>query len=558
MRVLIDVSHPALAHVFGHVIPALRARGHETLVVARDKDVTLPLLDAYGIAHQVLAPAARDQRGRLRELLVREARLLALARRFRPDLITGTSVHAAPRGLPDAVPIRDPERRRRGGGAALPLAGLSRWPRPSSRPPRWPTSAGDAATSSIPRTTRFSTCTRIASAPIRRFAATWGSRTGQPYAIVRLSALEAHHDRGVKGVSNALLRALVDGVGRRVRVLRLQREAAGPGVRVPAHRAAAGAHPSRAGGGGVLPRRQPDHDRRGRGARHPGVPDQRLRRTHLVPSRAGGVRAGLRLPAGRRKGGPGDAGAASSPCPTARRCSPRAVAGYWPRRSIPSPGSWTRWRSWLRLPSELRCPAHRLALAVRRRRPRLRAGVPGPGGRGDPAFRSRRRLRRGFRPAVADLPPHPARLRDGPADLAHAARALPGRAARVARAARACSRPAAAPGRFTELLLEAGARVFACDLSRAVEANRENCRQMAGALRLPGRHPRPARRGCRLRPRVVPGRHPAHAGSGGDDPRPGREGEARRAAGRRPLRDAARPGLASPPRSRPAPSCARR
>jgi len=32
-------------------------------------------------------------------------------------------------------------------------------------------------------------------------------------------------------------------------------------------------------------------------------------------------------------------------------------------------------------------------------------------------------------------------------------------------------------GRFTELLLAAGARVFACDLSRAVEANRENCRQ---------------------------------------------------------------------------------
>jgi SAM-dependent methyltransferase len=32
-------------------------------------------------------------------------------------------------------------------------------------------------------------------------------------------------------------------------------------------------------------------------------------------------------------------------------------------------------------------------------------------------------------------------------------------------------------GRFTELLLQAGARVFACDLSRAVEANRANCRR---------------------------------------------------------------------------------
>ena len=35
-------------------------------------------------------------------------------------------------------------------------------------------------------------------------------------------------------------------------------------------------------------------------------------------------------------------------------------------------------------------------------------------------------------------------------------------------------------GRFTELLLEAGARVFACDLSEAVEANRENCGDLPG------------------------------------------------------------------------------
>ena len=99
MRVLIDVSHPALAHVFGHVIPAFHAKGHETLVVARDKDVTLALLEAYGIAHQVLAPAGRTQRGRLRELMVREVRMLALARKFRPHLITGTSVHAARAGF---------------------------------------------------------------------------------------------------------------------------------------------------------------------------------------------------------------------------------------------------------------------------------------------------------------------------------------------------------------------------------------------------------------------------------------------------------------------------
>ena len=48
-------------------------------------------------------------------------------------------------------------------------------------------------------------------------------------------------------------------------------------------------------------------------------------------------------------------------------------------------------------------------------------------------------------------------------------------------------------GRFTEVMLAAGARVFACDLSTAVEANYENCRHLspdyfvcqADALKLP-------------------------------------------------------------------------
>lgn len=48
-------------------------------------------------------------------------------------------------------------------------------------------------------------------------------------------------------------------------------------------------------------------------------------------------------------------------------------------------------------------------------------------------------------------------------------------------------------GRFTEVMLKAGARVFACDLSSAVEANYENCRHLspeyfvcqADALKLP-------------------------------------------------------------------------
>lgn len=216
MRILIDVSHPALAHVFGHVVPALHARGHETLVVAREKDVTLALLDAYGIAHRVLAPAARTQRGRLRELLVREARLVALGRRFRPHLITGTSVHAARAAIVlrcRSAVLNDDD------AAAVPLF-------------RW---------LAYPLATAIVTPTALAHESWGRRHLTYPSYHAlfylhpnrfrpdpavrrdlgvgdAPFAIVRLSALEAHHDRGVKGVSHAFLRAVADGLGRRVRI----------------------------------------------------------------------------------------------------------------------------------------------------------------------------------------------------------------------------------------------------------------------------------------------------------------------------------------------------
>jgi SAM-dependent methyltransferase len=42
-------------------------------------------------------------------------------------------------------------------------------------------------------------------------------------------------------------------------------------------------------------------------------------------------------------------------------------------------------------------------------------------------------------------------------------------------------------GRFTEVMLAAGARVFACDLSTAVEANYANCGEHPKLFCLPGR-----------------------------------------------------------------------
>src|SRR5690554_3360038 len=88
MRVLVDITHPAHVHFYRNLHQRLIDSGHDVLVVGREKDVTLELLDAYRISH--LIHGRSGSRGLIRqgiELASRVAYLVRHGRRFRPDLV---------------------------------------------------------------------------------------------------------------------------------------------------------------------------------------------------------------------------------------------------------------------------------------------------------------------------------------------------------------------------------------------------------------------------------------------------------------------------------------
>ena len=89
MRVLIDILHPAHVHVFRNFIRLMEERGHAILVTARNKDVTLALLDAYGIPFVSLSTISKHKVGLPFEWLFRTFRLWKAARRFKPDVLLG-------------------------------------------------------------------------------------------------------------------------------------------------------------------------------------------------------------------------------------------------------------------------------------------------------------------------------------------------------------------------------------------------------------------------------------------------------------------------------------
>lgn len=89
MKVLVEIGHPAHVHFFKNTIWNLEKKGHKVTVVSRDKDVVIELLNAYKIPHYVLSTVKDGKIHLFEELLVREIKLLDIARKFDPDLFMG-------------------------------------------------------------------------------------------------------------------------------------------------------------------------------------------------------------------------------------------------------------------------------------------------------------------------------------------------------------------------------------------------------------------------------------------------------------------------------------
>ncbi len=95
MRAVVTVQHPAHVHFYRPILDALDARDHDVAVFAREKDVALDLLDAYGIPHRVLAGSAGSLPGLAAVQAAYEFRLLRAVRRLDPDVVTGIGGMAA-------------------------------------------------------------------------------------------------------------------------------------------------------------------------------------------------------------------------------------------------------------------------------------------------------------------------------------------------------------------------------------------------------------------------------------------------------------------------------
>lgn len=216
LRLLLDVNHPSQAHIIRAIHEAGRARGHEMEVLARDKDVTLALLRAFGIPFTSLSRPRPGRLGAALELVERELRFYGVVRRFRPHVLLGTSVHAARASRlfgGKAVVLNEDD------ASVVPL--FTRIAYPGAHRIVTPDSLRHEDWGSRHRTypgtqklfylhrDRFS-----ADAEVPRQAGLHA-----PFGLVRLSGLAAHHDVGQRGLDPAAVSDLAARLRGRVEVL---------------------------------------------------------------------------------------------------------------------------------------------------------------------------------------------------------------------------------------------------------------------------------------------------------------------------------------------------
>lgn len=90
MKIIFSVGHPGHVHLFKNVIMSLQGLGHEVLVCAREKDVTIELLEKYNIEYTIISKSKHSCLHLIVEQYHRLSGFLRIMRRFQPNLSIST------------------------------------------------------------------------------------------------------------------------------------------------------------------------------------------------------------------------------------------------------------------------------------------------------------------------------------------------------------------------------------------------------------------------------------------------------------------------------------
>lgn len=199
MHITVNITHPAHFHFFKNAIRLWQAEGHRVSILAREKDLTVPLLEEAGLAFKVLTQVGHGMRGLALELVQHSNGVWQHIQREKPDIlvaIAGTFiVYPAKLANIPALVFYDTEHAKLSNRLSYPMASRIFVPR-----------AYQGELSS--KFERYQGYQELAYLHPNHFKAdadklaVEGLELDEPFSFVRLVAWNSHHDVYDYGVSN--------------------------------------------------------------------------------------------------------------------------------------------------------------------------------------------------------------------------------------------------------------------------------------------------------------------------------------------------------------------
>jgi predicted glycosyltransferase len=207
-RFLFYLGHPAHWHNVSRVSEILSAKGHEIMLVAREKDVLFELLDGvpYPVKY-IPNTKTKSKLSLIRTVAAREFTMWNIARKFKPDLMAGTDIVIAhvgkSKGIPAIVLNEDDSKE-------VPF--LANYGFKYASAVLSPTSCNidpyHHKKVEYPGYHELAYLHPNYFTPDREKVKEL-SPDGKPYFILRFAELTAHHDDGKKGITNVLAQQVI-------------------------------------------------------------------------------------------------------------------------------------------------------------------------------------------------------------------------------------------------------------------------------------------------------------------------------------------------------------
>lgn len=209
MKIVVYLGHPAHFHNYKNTIAALKAHGHEVEVLIKKKDILEDLLKNAGIPYHNILEEGRgnSKAGILLGLLKRAWRLNAFCRRFRPDLLTGSSVENSLVGPLRRIPVISI-----GEDDAAVVPNYARLTYPGASVILCPESCDcgkwNAKAVKYPGYQELGYLHPDNFTPDKEVVRKYFD-PDKPYFVMRFSGLNAHHDVGIRGITNGIAEKVI-------------------------------------------------------------------------------------------------------------------------------------------------------------------------------------------------------------------------------------------------------------------------------------------------------------------------------------------------------------